>query len=267
VQSRDSEEDLVSDSTPSYPAGTPIWVDLGTPDLEGSIRFYGRLFGWDAADLGEQAGHYTMFRQDGKVVAAVGPHMDANQPTAWNTYMATDNAEETAKKVTDNGGQVLMAPFAVMDQGTMAVFMDPTGAAFSVWQPAIMKGAELVNTPNSFSWNELMTRDMAAAKNFYTKVFPWGAKANDMPNGQKYTEWQVDGKSIAGGMPITADMPPNIPPHWLVYFAVADTDDIVKRAQELGGKVMAPPQDIPQGRFAVLEDPQGAAFGVIRNAR
>jgi predicted enzyme related to lactoylglutathione lyase len=106
---------------------------------------------------------------------------------------------------------------------------------------------------------------MAKAKEFYTKVFPWGAKSNAMGEGGEYTEFQVNGRSIAGGMPMGPEMPANVPPHWLVYFTVANTDDTVKRAQELGGTVMAPATDIPQGRFAVLVDPFGAAFGVIQN--
>jgi predicted enzyme related to lactoylglutathione lyase len=244
-----------------------MWVDHGSPDVKAAARFYSQLFGWQAEDLGEQAGNYHMFRQAGKTVAATSPLMNENQPTAWTTYVATDNAKETAKKVTDAGGQVMVEPMEVMDQGTMAVFIDPTGAAISVWQPAAMKGADLINTPNSFSWNELHTRDMPKATQFYSKVFPWAVKSNPMPQGGEYVEFQVNGRSIAGGMPMGNEMPANVPPHWLVYFTVANTDDTVKRAQELGGKVMAPAMDIPQGRFAILVDPQGAAFGVIQNPK
>jgi predicted enzyme related to lactoylglutathione lyase len=234
--------------------------------LPGSARFYSELFGWQAEDQGEQMGHYTMFRQDGKSVAAVAPLMSPQQPTAWSTYISTTNAEETAKKVTDAGGQVVSPPMQIMEEGTMAVCIDPTGAAFGLWQPNRMTGADLVNVPVSLSWNELSTRDMAAAKTFYTKVFPWTAKSNPMPDGSEYVEWQIDGKSIGGGMQMGAQMPAQVPPHWLVYFAVANTDNTLKRAQELGAKVMMPAMDIPQGRFGVLTDPQGAAFAVIQIA-
>lgn len=253
--------------TPAYAPGTPMWVDLSSPDVEASSRFYNQLFGWTSQDLGEEAGHYTMFFNNGKQVAAVSAPMTPGQPPAWSTYIATANAEETAKKVTDAGGKVLMAPMAVMDQGTMAVFQDPTGAVFAVWQSGKHKGAELVNAPGSFSWNELETRDMNAAKPFYTKVFGWTPKGNPMPDGSEYTEWQLKGKSIGGGMTMGSMFPPNVPPHWLVYFTVNNTDNTVKRAQELGGRVQSPAVDIPQGRFAVLADPQGAAFAVIQLAQ
>jgi uncharacterized protein len=256
----------VTDGKPTYAPGTPLWIDLGSPDLPGSARFYSELFGWQAEDQGEQMGHYTMFRQDGKSVAAVAPLMSPQQPTAWSTYISTTNAEETAKKVTDAGGQVVSPPMQIMEEGTMAVCIDPTGAAFGLWQPNRMTGADLVNVPVSLSWNELATRDMAAAKTFYTKVFPWTAKSNPMPDGSEYVEWQIDGKSIGGGMQMGAQMPAQVPPHWLVYFAVANTDNTLKRAQELGAKVMMPAMDIPQGRFGVLTDPQGAAFAVIQIA-
>jgi predicted enzyme related to lactoylglutathione lyase len=254
---------MTETKTLTFAPGTPIWIDLGTPDLEASTRFYSQLFGWQAEDTGEQTGHYTMMRQDGKAVAAIGPLMSPSQPTAWSTYVSTPNAEETARKVTEAGGQVLSAPMQVMEEGTMAVFADPTGAALAVWQPGRMKGAELVNKPNSLSWNELATRDMAAATAFYTKVFPWTAKTSDMPDGGQYTEWQIDGKSIGGGMTMGSMYPDSVPAHWLVYFAVANTDETVKRAQELGATVMSPAMDIPQGRMAVLSDPHGAAFAVI----
>jgi uncharacterized protein len=250
--------------TPTYAPGTPMWVDLASPDVGASARFYNQIFGWTSKDLGEEMGHYTMFFRDGKQVAAVSAPQSPNQPPSWSTYIATTNAEETANKVKQAGGQVLMGPMQVMDQGTMGVFADPGGAVFCVWQPAAHKGAELVNVPGSFSWNELATRDMDAARAFYTRVFPWTAKVNDMPQGGQYIEWQVAGRSIAGGMSMGSTYPPNVPPHWLVYFTVDNTDQTIKRTQELGGKVMAPAMDIPQGRFAVLQDPQGAAFAVIQ---
>jgi uncharacterized protein len=255
-----------TESKPTYAPGTPLWIDLGSPDVEASARFYTGLFGWQSEDMGEQMGHYTMFRQDGKSVAAVAPLMSPQQPTVWSTYISTTNAEDTARKVTEAGGQVIAPPMQVMEEGTMAVFVDPTGAAFGVWQPNRMTGADVVNTPVSLSWNELSTRDLPAAKAFYTKVFPWTAKSNAMPDGSEYVEWQVEGKSVGGGMAMNPQIPPQVPPHWLVYFAVANTDNTLKRAQELGAKVMVPATDIPQGRFAVMTDPQGAAFAIIQVA-
>jgi predicted enzyme related to lactoylglutathione lyase len=259
-----TQSNVATQATPTYAPGTPLWIDHTSKDVEGSAKFYGALFGWQAQDLGEEAGHYTMFTLNGKQVAATTPPMSAEAPSAWSTYIATDNAEETAKKVAAAGGQTLVAPMQVMDQGSMAVFMDPAGAVFAVWQPAAMKGAGLVNSPGSFCWNELATRDVAAAKEFYPKVFGWGVKSNPMPQGGEYIEWQVNGRSIGGGMAMGEMYPPQVPSHWLVYFAVTNIDDTLKRAQELGAKVIMPRMDSPQGPFGILSDPQGAAFAVIQ---
>jgi predicted enzyme related to lactoylglutathione lyase len=258
----------MADATPNYPPGTPMWVDHASRDVQAAARFYGQLFGWQAQDMGEQMGHYTMFTYNGKTVAAATPQMSPDASGSWwSTYIATANAEETARKVAEAGGQTIMAPMAVMDQGTFAVFMDPTGAYFGVWQPAAMKGAELVNQPGGFCWNELATRDLNAAKVFYSRVFGWGIKSNRMPDGSEYVEWQVNGRSVGGGQAMGSMYPPEVPPHWLVYFAVANADDTIRRGEQLGAHVIAPAMDIPQGRMAVLTDPLGATFAIIQLAQ
>lgn len=254
----------MTQSTAIHAPGTPIWVDLSSPDVAAATRFYGQLFGWRSEDLGEQSGHYNFFYNGDKVVAAVGPQQNPQQPPAWMTYVGTDDADGVARKVSEAGGQVLVAPFDVMDQGRMGIFMDTTGGAFAVWQPAKMQGAEQFNTPVSLSWNELHSRDVEAAKAFYPRVFGWGVKANEMGPGMgQYIEWQVEGRSVAGGQGMQQE-PEGIPTYWLTYFTVANTDETVKRTSELGGKVVAPAMDIPQGRIAILADPQGATFAVIQ---
>src|SRR5206468_4177472 len=114
----------MTSTAPSYPPGTPMWVDLTSPDVKAAARFYGELFGWQAEDLGEEAGHYHMFRKDGKMVAAANAPMSPGQPAAWTSYVATDDANATAAKVREAGGQVAMEPFDVMGAGRMAVFQD-----------------------------------------------------------------------------------------------------------------------------------------------
>jgi predicted enzyme related to lactoylglutathione lyase len=141
----------------------------------------------------------------------------------------------------------------------MGVFQDPGGAYIAVWQPGQHRGAEIVNEPNSFSWNELATRDIDTAKRFYGQVFGWGSETHG-----DYTEWKVAGRSIAGAMPMGNRYPPQVPPHWLVYFTVEDCDASAQKAQQLGGQVLVPPMDVEPGRFAVIGDPQGGTFGIIK---
>lgn len=249
---------------PEYAPGTPMWVDLATTDLEAAGRFYSELFGWETVVMSEpQAGGYTMFRQEGKDVAGMGAVFAANQPTAWATYVATDSADATAQKVRDAGGQVDTEPFDVFDAGRMAVCIDSTGAFFSIWQPDTHKGAQLVNVPNSFGWNELATRDMDAAKRFYQKVFGWDAETGG-EGAWAYTEFKLNGKSIAGGRHMSDEYPASVPPHWLTYFVVEDAKSMTARAEELGARVYVPPTEIPIGVFSVVSDPQGATFGFFQ---
>ena len=246
----------------TYAAGTPSWVDHGTKDLEAFNSFYGTLFGWEPDDQGEEMGHYTLMRKGGKTVAGNMPVVEG-QPSAWVSYISVDDADATVGQAKKSGAMVFVEPMDVGDIGRMAVFADPTGAAIGIWQPKSFKGAELANEPGTFAWNELNTRDVTAAKAFYTQVFGWEANDLDM-GGMSYTEWKVGEKSVAGMMTMPDMVPAEVPAHWLVYFGVDDTDASVSKATELGATTVVPPTDIPPGRFAVLSDPDGATFAVIK---
>jgi predicted enzyme related to lactoylglutathione lyase len=247
-----------------YAPGVPMWVDVSSPDLDKSNAFYRSLFGWDAQQVpGPEAGGYTMYFLDGKMVGAAGPLFGPDQHPAWSTYVCTEDADATAQAVKDAGGQVLMGPVDVMGQGRMAVLVDSTGAHISIWQPQVHRGAQLVNEPGSFSWNELYTRDLPAAQEFYRKVFGWGIEETEMGD-LKYTLFQVDGKSIAGGMDMSTLLPDSTPPHWLVYFTVENTADSMAKVTELGGTVLDGPKETPMGPFAVIQDPVGAVFAIIQ---
>jgi uncharacterized protein len=248
----------------AYGDGVPSWVDLASPDLEGSKTFYTALFGWEAfAVPAPEAGGYTLFSLRGQQVAGVGPVMSEGQPPAWMMYVNVTDADGTVKQIADAGGNVMMAPMDVMDQGRMAIFADPTGAVLGLWQPGIHTGAQLVNEPGTYCWSELATRDVEGAKTFYATVFGWDAHT-EQSGPMAYTEFKLGGNSIAGMFEIGGDMPADMPPHWGVYFAVADCDAAVGTASTLGATVIQPPMDIPVGRFAALRDPQGAYFSVIK---
>ncbi len=247
----------------SYDAGTPSWVDLASQELAASNAFYGTLFGWEADDQGEDMGHYTLMRKNGKTVAGNMQVMSEGQPSAWVTYVSVEDADATVERAQKAGATVFVGPMDVSDIGRMAVFADPEGAAIGVWQPKTFKGAELANEAGAFVWNELNTRDIAAAKAFYSEVFGW--KPNDMDMGDmSYTEWKLGDKPVAGMMTMPDMVPAEVPAHWLVYFGVEDADGTVSKSTELGATTLVPPTDIPPGRFAVLADPDGAAFAVIK---
>jgi uncharacterized protein len=251
----------------SYAPGTPCWVELsGTPDVEASEAFYRELFGWEMPEQENSAelGGYRRAKLNGRDVAGVSPRMEDGQPTVWATYVSVEDAAATLAKLGEAGGGVVVEPMDVMGLGTMAVFTDPTGAVCGIWQPGTFAGAELVNEPGAFAWNELGTRDVPAARTFYGAIFGWGVEEHEMGEMGTYSEWQQDGNSIGGMMDVSGRLPDEIPAHWLVYFAVENADAALETAKANGGAVGFGPVDIPAGRFAIVTDPHGAAFAVIQ---
>jgi len=252
----------------SYTPGTPCWVELsGTPDVEASEGFYRELFGWEMPELPNSAelGGYRRAKSNGKDVAGVSPRMQAGQPTVWATYVSVEDAAATLAKIVDAGGEPITQPMDVMGLGTMAVFTDPTGAVCGIWQPGTFAGAELVNEYGACGWNELGTRDIAAARDFYAAVFGWDYAEEESERAGTYTVWKVGDEMVGGMLDMNAlGLPDEVPPHWLVYFMVEDTDAAVEKAKSGGGDVRMEPIDIPIGRFAVLADQFGAVFAVMQ---
>jgi predicted enzyme related to lactoylglutathione lyase len=252
----------------SYAHGTPCWVDVTSPDLDGTVDFYTRLFGWEAERVPDPAaGGYTMFSLRGKYVAAASPPQQEGTPSHWTTYLASDDADETAAKIGAAGGTVFMDPFDVFDSGRMTVAQDPTGAAFGVWQAGTHPGAQLANEPGTLIWNQCQTSDPARAAEFYEAVF--GYEIDEVPVGGvglPFRVLKVGGRGVAGVREPVAQAG-DVPAHWSTVFAVADTDETVARATEPGGTALMEPTDLPDiGRIAVLQDPAGAVFQVLQPA-
>lgn len=242
--------------------GAPIWADMATPDVDAALKFYNALFGWEGKpEENPDAGGYALARLDGKDVAGIGPLQEGQFP-AWSVYFHTTDAAATSEKVEAAGGKVIMPAFEVLDSGRMAVYQDPTGAFFSVWEPNTMPGFGRSHVPNTFGWPELNAPGIDKAEAFYTQVFGWGVKKSDGP--PPYTEWQLDGQSIGGAID-TAAVPgmDQVPPNWIVYFTVSDVDATAAKVTELGGKVQMGPSDYPGGRFAIVSDPTGPVFGLM----
>lgn len=240
-----------------YPAGAPSWVDLGSPNAEEAGAFYGALFGWTAAmDPRPEAGGYGMFTLRGKNVAGLGPQMNKDHPPFWNVYINVDDAAATLAQATAAGGETVMGPMQVFDAGTMGILKDAVGSFVSIWQPGEHVGAELVNEPGTFAWNELATTNLAGARDFYQEVFGWGVDADR--GSDSAAIFTVDGR-MACGAHVASE---GEFPAWLVWFSAEDTDASAAKVAELGGSVLVPPNDMGFGRGTVVADPHGAAFGI-----
>jgi uncharacterized protein len=267
-----------------YIPGVPCWVDTSQPDPEAAVEFYGALFGWELENKmpAEADGKYFIGQIDGKDAAAISsPPADQPPHATWNTYIWVESADETAAKVREAGGKILDEPFDVMEAGRMAVFADREGAVFCGWEAKAHRGAGVVNEAGALVFNDLNTRDVAAAKEFYGAVFGWDVL--EMEGG--FQSWVLPGYGefldelnpgtvermatmgapkgfenvVASIVPIPADQP-EMPPHWGVTFATEDADATAAKAQELGGTVLAGPFDAPWVRMAVIADPAGGIF-------
>jgi predicted enzyme related to lactoylglutathione lyase len=261
-----------------YPHGAPCFIDTEQPDVSAAADFYGGLFGWEFDDRGR----YLMGRLEGADVAGIGAQL-THAAAAWHTYVCVDSADDAAARVRAAGGSVLRGPQDFGEAGRLAVFSDPAGATFRVWEPKEQRGAQLVNAPGSWNWSNLSTRDTAGAKAFYSAVFGWEAQTVDFGLGES-TMWRLPGygdvlaqadpgirerQAAAGAPPGFEDAVAWLLPlngngvsRWSVTFTAANTDATAARAAELGGTVLVEPYDTGPVRAAELRDPQGATFSV-----
>ncbi|GGS17900.1 hydroxylase [Streptomyces humidus] len=241
--------------------GGPCWAELGTSDLQEAKRFYAELFGWRArTDPRQGAGGYAVAHLGEAAVAALTPLHQQAQPCAWSVLFTVTDADVSARLVTEAGGKVLAGPMDVFDMGRFVVALDPAGAAFQLWQARTFPGAGLFNAPGSLGWVELLTREPERAETFYTTVFGW-----TVGSSENYVQWGVGGADFGGMITMDEKFAPEVPPHWLPYFAVSDVDASTRTAVGAGGTVLMEPTAMPDGpRIAVLRDPPGAAFGVYR---
>jgi uncharacterized protein len=250
----------MSDVTENQPDGTPTWIDLGVPDLDRAMAFYGSLFGWEFETGPAATGHYTTCLLRGRRVAAIAQDPDPDATRRWwNVYLATADCDATARRVTDAGGTLVQGPMDIMDQGRVALADDPVGARFGLWQGRAHVGAEVVNEPGSLVRNDLVTPTPEPARAFYAAVFGYTLDRNeDLPDFDFTFLRRPDGHEIGGVMGV-----PGAPRSaWSTTFEVADTDAVVERATAGGGSA-EDPQDFVYGRMAAITDPFGAEFSVI----
>ncbi|MEU6377083.1 VOC family protein [Streptomyces sp. NPDC046909] len=240
-------------------AGGPCWAEVGSPEMADAKRFYGELFGWRTeTDERAEMGGYTIAYVGHLPVAGLVPLGAEGQPVAWFVTFAVADLDVTVGKVESAGGSVVLEPGDVPGMGRFASVADPQGAGFHLWQAQGFEGAGLLNEPGSLGWVELMSRQPERAVDFYTTVFGWSVNASE-----HYTQWGIDGADFGGMVRMDDKFPPEVPPHWLPYFAVADVDASAATATGAGGTVLMEPTTVTgELRIAVLRDPQGAMFGV-----
>jgi predicted enzyme related to lactoylglutathione lyase len=244
--------------------GSIVWVDLQTPNLERARHFYHELLGWTYAGGDDpHSKYYTLAQLDGRNAAGLQKLLPA-MPTVWSVYFGTHDADALARKVLAAGGQILLAPMDVLHAGRMAVFGDPTGAIFGVWQGKQLAGSQVLDEPGAMAWHDLYTRNATRAREFYASVFEL---EQERVSGFGQAYWTLHkGSKAVGGVMQHEGMPKSVPPHWNTYFAVSDVDASTERLQQLGGEVFEGPFERPYGRVSAVADPFGAEFCLIQLA-
>jgi uncharacterized protein len=261
--------------TRTYPHGVPSWVDTEQPDPEAALDFYHRLFGWTFETVSPPgAPLYVIAGLGGRDVAGLAV-ADA-QPSAWNTYVAVDDADATAGRVTADGGEVLAGPFSPGPAGRTAFCRDRAGADFRLWQAGRRLGAQAANEPGTWNFSNLHT-DRPDEIAFYVDVFAWAveelgyATMVRRPGYGDHLEATVDPdirtRQRSGGAPpgfedaiaFVVPLEPDMRPHWHVVFSVGDRDVAVESVRRLGGEVLSA-EDTQWTQTALIRDPQGAVF-------
>lgn len=251
-----------------HPHGLFGWADVAVMDMDAGRDFYTDLFGWEAMESpGGESMPYTIFTLSGAPVAGMGPltpeNLAAGQPPVWSSYVIVDDADAVAAKARELGASLMMEPMEIPNSGKMFFAIDPVGAAIGFWEPGEHGGAGIFNVPGAMSWNELGCRDVETAKRFYSQLLGWGIEIQDH-DGFIYTVVKVGDRPNGGIYDMTGLLPNEVPPHWFVWFTVADVDGSIERVKSLGGSIERTPWDTMFGRMAVVSDPQGPVFGLVQ---
>jgi predicted enzyme related to lactoylglutathione lyase len=244
-------------STVATRTGKFVWHEQVSDEPKQAESFYTQLFGWGIEVFKAQGMDYTMISSGGQTHGGFGQAQEGAPPPHWLSHIGVENLDETLEKAKSAGGKVVAGPFDMEDVGRMAILSDSQGAYVSAYQ-SLSEGS---GSAGVFVWDELGTTDADGAQSFYEQVFGWTTK--DM--GEEYGGYRIfhRGEEQVGGLMKNPD--PSIPAAWTPYVAVEDADETCRKATELGASVIVEPIDVPNiGRFAVLQDPQGAVFGIIK---
>lgn len=254
----------------THAPGTVCWVELGTTDPAAAGTFYQHLVGWDAHELPMDWGTYTLLQQNGHDMGGVYVLTEEQEaqgvPPHWLLYTAVEDVDTTVDAARSKGGTVVAEPMDVPNVGRMAVLQDPEGATFAVMQLTEHPGLGAKDVPNSLCWTELSSRDPEGAAAFYRALFGWDARVQETPGGP-YTLFSLGGTDVGGVVHMNEDWG-DMPAAWMPYFGIADLESALRTVAEQGGTAATEPIEAPGvGRFAVVQDPQGAFCSIIQLER
>lgn len=273
----DEQRPTGTDAVTTHRNGSPAWMDLSTTDIDGTMRFYSELFGWEFVDQGPDFCHYHFISSGGAVLgglmSTVGMTCPEGEqiPTEWCIYLSVADLDRACAAAEKEGGRVIVSAMPVGEMGRMAVVIDSGGGVIGMWEPHLFAGFELPCTPGTQVWFEGMSLDFDAALVFYRNVFDWdvhwssGGPDDDAPEGQRWRYVTHGGEETAqaglgDARGVFADGEQS---RWRLYLGTSDFDRHLRRIPELGGQVLDGPMDSPFGRLATVCDPQGGQFQLL----
>lgn len=246
--------------------GRFIWYELMTPDLPAARTFYGDIVGWTSSQMPGDGMEYWLLEAGGAPVGGAMPlgdeHKAQGVPPNWTGYVAVDDCDAAAAKVTSLGGSVMRPPEDIPGIGRFAIVADPFGAVFAIMKPTPPEGGRPETpqqAPGHAGWRELYSGPTDTTLAFYEALFGWkNDGAHDMgPMGTYQLFANQDGQ--VGGMMLKPEQVPMA--CWLFYFRVGDIDAAAGRVSAGGGQVMNGPMEVPSGDWVLqATDPQGAVF-------
>ena len=228
-------------------------------DVARAREFYSAVFGWTAEEPNPDFGGYTNFCRSGENIAGLMSKQMADHPDVWAIYIAVDDATKTVEQAQANGAHVIVEPMAVGDLGTMAVVLDPAGAAIGMWQPGAHRGFGSTEEAGSPSWFELHTNQYVGARDFYSATFGWAIEEVSATDDLRYSVATGE-QQIIGIMDSVGHH--ELPPSWSVYWHTNDCAATLDIVVANGGAVMMAAETTPYGILAVATDPMGANFSL-----
>jgi uncharacterized protein len=244
-------------STIAPTVGKFVWHEQVSDDPKRAQDFYTQLFGWGTEVFKPGEVDYTMISSGGQTHGGFGKAQEGAPPPHWLSHVGVENLDEAIEKAKGAGGKVAAGPFDMENVGRMAILIDPQGAFISAYQ-SLSDGS---GSAGVFVWDELGTTDADGAQRFYEEVFGWSTQ--DM--GEEYGGYRIFSRGETQIAGLMRNQDPSIPAMWTPYVGAEDPDATCKKAAELGAQALVEPMDVPNvGRFAILKDPQGAVFGIIK---
>ncbi|TVP84702.1 MAG: VOC family protein [Thioalkalivibrio sp.] len=242
--------------------GKVVWHDLLTEDPAAAQHFYAGLFGWTFRNVGLGRGRgYTVIEHEGRVIGGLvdarGINRDVNV-SRWIPVLSVAEMDAAMAAVRAGGGTVFQRPLDIPQRGTVAVVADPQGAVLTLLEPRDGDPADRVAEPGDWLWNEVWSSDPDATLAFYQALVPaYTVEAAGDDDGD-YRYLSAHGAPRVGVVPKPVEQ---IPDTWMVYVRVSDPAAAAAAAERLGGEVLLPARENPQGgEVAILNDPTGAGF-------